>query len=843
MRAIPVLISILLSVGSLKGSSPINKPGKCTGNQEFSSYNEYLTAFRHGPCSPMIWIPGLMGSKLRVKVDCAKMKKARKEDKEAAAVLDKCSFMCWLWSRTYENTLWLSDKGWYHYMLWNDYNFIYKNRDCFFKMLIPRRQKVAVSKDSIKDLIVVETDGTTNQQQNTSQQEDFNRFRYIEEDTYYVDGGKKYPKGNHQTGSPDNQPNNNENGKIDETYKLEKIGIPGLEIRIWGDTDETTKMSKCGANTVQSFMGDEDMQYGVVIENMEEMGYVSGLTMQMVPFDFRLAAHKNEFIEHLRLALRQLKFLTGKRSVIAAHSYGNNVTMNALNTYLQSFKDAHVEEFLAIGAPFMGSKAGLFYLLGVADWMYFQKIKEETHWGWLNGMFDGVNPKYAQLLFPNIDALYEFIPDRGAVEYSYNRFVENRDLILSLGVPQYLVNRVEVSSKSAFTDPSLITYFEEVSEPNSEDQSNDNNVNGDQIRVYYMRDVEKMMERFSINEFTNEYYRQFDITKTRAYLNPGVKTTVFFPDDIGTMAQLRLLSDTREDFKNNKFPKYQIGLGRGDATVNLFSYSMPPMLWMADYAKHTQTSTADGSHNHWGIKRKSLLTPEGVTPKRIRLVQLGRGGPYFKTGSFERVECRDWDKLGPERKRGEKPKPHIKTLMTGWNALIHEAEGVLNNTDKDKLTDLLKNQLNGKGERLLVAEEGESMKHQQEADQIKTERLLSGDNNQFQENNMEAMYNEYPFGTICCNHSMMVVNKQFMEHFKKILSSGGSIVGEDQGDGEKKDVNSGNEDFTQTDFTPLKEDNEAFKKHLLDCPVLRCHQGSDSCFENIRLNLSNFQSA
>lgn len=802
----------------------------------------------------MIWVPGLMGSKLRVKVDCGKLKKARDTNPNAKEVLDKCSFMCWLWSRTYENTIWLNDKGWYYYMLWNDYNFIYKNRDCFFKMLIPEVKKKIVNQRDEKEVIVINTNGTNkSQRSSTAAETEFNRFRVPKEYQYYGDSRQKFlPAG--QTEYPPSE--SKETGQVDPTYILQEMPIPGLEIRLWGDTDSTAKKANCGTNTVQSFMGDEDMQYGVVIENLEEMGYVSGITMQMTPFDFRKSAMTNNLVENMRLAIMQLRFFTGKKVVVAAHSYGNNVAMNAFNAYSQKFKDSHVEEFVAIGAPFLGSKAGLFYLLGVADWMYVQKIKEETHWDWLNNMFDGVNPHYAKILFPNLDALYEFIPDRGAVEYAYMEFLKHEQKLKSLQVSWDFIARVKQDAKATFALPSLLTFFEDKYREDDKIDPNHNPMdnNLEKVNRYFLRDIDQMMERFSISEFTNTKYRSFNTKGIRAYINPGVPTTVFFPEDIGTMGQLRLFTNTRKDFEEGRFPKYSVLNGRGDATVNLFSYGLPTLLWLADYATYSNINSTSPNtpqnqlqKGNWGVKNRLSLTPDGVTPKRIKMIELARGDPYLSTPYYNRIECKDWDKLGPERKRGEKPKPHIKTLMAGWNALIHEVDGVMDKIGKgdEDLGDALKNQVKEQLQNQLHGDENRILESSSKNDlglyksfpiSKGKGRILGQAGDRYRRENLIPLYREYPFGSICCNHAMMVVNEQFMNEFKKILTRVGG--NSESGGQEYRTAADEGLNYSKEGILDLLEDNKVYERHVENCPVIRCREGSDSCFFKMKADLA-----
>ena len=64
---------------------------------------------------------------------------------------------------------------------------------------------------------------------------------------------------------------------------------------------------------------------------MEIMGYRAGITYQAVPYDFRRAINYLDTDIIIKKSLLKLKELTGKKSVIIAHSYGTLHTLNALS--------------------------------------------------------------------------------------------------------------------------------------------------------------------------------------------------------------------------------------------------------------------------------------------------------------------------------------------------------------------------------------------------------------------------------------------------------------------------------------------------------------------------------
>jgi hypothetical protein len=102
--------------------------------------------------------------------------------------------------------------------------------------------------------------------------------------------------------------------------------LKSVKIDFKGRTPESEKDSRCGVLAVTDIVngiinprGSE--VYRDLVKNLENMGHISGLTMQALPYDFRQSFQNTKF-ELLSIA-KQLRSLTGKKSMIVAHSMGN----------------------------------------------------------------------------------------------------------------------------------------------------------------------------------------------------------------------------------------------------------------------------------------------------------------------------------------------------------------------------------------------------------------------------------------------------------------------------------------------------------------------------------------
>ena len=136
---------------------------------------------------------------------------------------------------------------------------------------------------------------------------------------------------------------------------------PGLTLTIKGLTPETSgyRNSECGTDSVEDLISGipnpEGTQYlGGLISRFREMGYRSGLTLQALPYDFRVSVGYDLASKGLPTAVRKLKELNNKKVVIASHSLGNIKTSYGLWSMSQQEKDSSIALYAALAPPFLG---------------------------------------------------------------------------------------------------------------------------------------------------------------------------------------------------------------------------------------------------------------------------------------------------------------------------------------------------------------------------------------------------------------------------------------------------------------------------------------------------------
>ena len=491
--------------------------------------------------------------------------------------------------------------------------------------------------------------------------------------------------------------------------QIEDYEVPGIRIKIYGDTPSTKQHSRCGRTALTSFTGEEPGMYSGFLHHFDVLGYVNGLTMQVIPYDFRRRASANAFAKKLKIALKILHLLSRKRSVVIGHSYGNNMVMNGLKALSIEDKDSLVREFVAVGAPFMGALEDLYFLFGRASWLQLN-LDKYLKWDWLADQFNGINPFYAKMLYPYIDALYELIPRVNRVKQKLAKLRDSGSHMTELGVSSALVEDALADAEYFVKNPIL----------------HENYGPKETNKAYRLEDLDELMSKFAFSDFIRDYHFSFDFDRESIDANPETPTRIVFLADLATTSELIIDSDPVEAMRNNDFPQVDSKQRKGDGTVNLFSLTLAPLVWLSEYVDSVRPRQAG-----YELARGS--------PRTVRFVQFGPGESRSVSDHFEYVHCQDsndWDRLAQtEREKREKQK-------------------------KRSFLDILKN---GVGFVKKIFDESKQ-KDPKNPDVAR------------------------PFGSGTCNHAQLVVNKQFILYLENVLTEKDIGFEEDQKDGQRESV-------------------------------------------------------
>lgn len=474
----------------------------CTGGLDPNAITkkEYLTAFKAGPCNPVVILPGIGGSKLRVEINCKKFKAAD------PAGFDAC--------------------GW---------------KRCLGLQVPKKEYKVWIPAAFAPMSIMIDSD----------------KSRKCFQAVFGFDS------------------TNISSGHI----KM----ADGLTVSVEGTTKESRSKadSNCAASAIEDLLTTGVQANGSAYFKkfriaFEGAGYVTGLTYQALPYDFRIDYKENALNTRFKGILKEMSDNWGKRVVIYAHSFGNLQTVHNLSKMTQGEKDRMVARYIALAPPFLGApktvegQIGLdntftqdlgFADLGITPAMYRHTI------GLLKGLFN-LMPKNTFKKFAD-EAWMKAIHAR--IEAEIHGHTITTGTVLDL-LPQPTETCLPgFKSRDAFCNFGFVdmTVFGEVE--------------GTSITL---DNLTAIFQKYAVVEHSDKLWGAVQDPSYDSLPNTGVQTNVIFTSALDTMYHFEFDENPKLKTDQDKYVaptsnKYTYG----DGTVLSTSAVVAALKWADDFEK------------------------------------------------------------------------------------------------------------------------------------------------------------------------------------------------------------------------------------------------------------------
>lgn len=267
------------------------------------THENYIEAFKDGPCHPIILVPGFISSKLEFQ-----MKDPKVFAQNHPEIVEKC--------------------GW-------------KNLNA------PELQRFLVwintEATKVEELIM---GGGKAQNKQTSKEEYiphfFKRVKFLDFDLKYDD--KKACYGSIMRNY----------FEIGDNGEIKVVGLKGAEITYYLPKDRR----ECGRESISNLLGTYSryikfaMVFDSIFDQLSNLGYKPGLSLFGFPYDWR---NENSFHhDRLNRTINLAYTNTKKKSIIYGHSLGGTIA------YELALKSPHlIEEVVAVGSPFLGSTGAI----------------------------------------------------------------------------------------------------------------------------------------------------------------------------------------------------------------------------------------------------------------------------------------------------------------------------------------------------------------------------------------------------------------------------------------------------------------------------------------------------
>lgn len=532
---------------SLKGSTLLGaSKNECTNGKGNLPYGEYLKEFAKGPCTPVIVLPGIAGTKLMVNIDCPTLK-ASEPELFATCGWSTCTPSLFSTSPKSEYSAWVPD-------IISPITLVAlgsKHKSCFAGILGVKWR---------------------------SDQE-----KYVIQD------------------------------------------IKGVTIQPFGLTESTLSKSRCGFDAISSIMPVLDiltpkkyLLYDSLRVELESRGYRAGLTMQAMPYDWRLSMHKNQVAQKMEKIIEKMNQVTGKKVSIVAHSFGNLNTLNVLSKMSQEKKDRLIKRYMAIAPPYLGSPGVWNMMIGGSN-EYSVLHMGITFWvmkrtlATFQGGFDLI-PRNSWSMHKNepwLQSIRKRVADEKGTPFTGS--VSDADDIVKKLLPP-ISSRCYPntwSGRSVYCDTGMEEFF------------NMGSIKGQTVHV------DNMLESLKSYSYSATPAKLFELdranTEYSKLANPGVETVLIYSTIKQTPREFHYNDDPRKytvaDDSTFLTPDRQL-TGNGDGTVLATSVLYPGFKWAYEFMKGQSGAKpvvfAEACSNYGGVIDQVYQSGKTVTKNQFQ---------------------------------------------------------------------------------------------------------------------------------------------------------------------------------------------------------------------------------
>lgn len=359
--------------------------------------------------------------------------------------------------------------------------------------------------------------------------------------------------------------------------------VPGVKISTLGMTPNLGKKKsdfKCGWDAIEDFIPLKHLKIPgtLVFNTMRELfiraGYKIGVTLQALPYDFRLDTRENLLNRKFKRVVDEMYEMVGKRVTLISHSFGNFQVLNYLWSLPQQEKDQKISKYIALAPPLAGAVKPVISMIGMDK--SFSK----------------------QLLIAKVGLTQEFFT-RSIFMFKgmYNLFPGNHfQLHKDLPYMKAIMSRINAENRK--TDPPKGTVMDIFPSFRSEcvvgfkdridncalflnDMTQFGTIMGKPITY---SNLFTMMARYSFSEHTADVMKASRDERFNQFQNPGVQTNIVYSTAVPTLAKIHYNSNPRTKTNNGRIynPDREENKN-GDGSVLSTSALIPGIKWADEF--------------------------------------------------------------------------------------------------------------------------------------------------------------------------------------------------------------------------------------------------------------------
>lgn len=424
----------------------------------------------------------------------------------------------------------------------------------------------------------------------------------------------------------------------DGKLEWEDVGIPGVTVSVVGESEGTQHQEGCGFNAMSVLIADTGSRFldkilakvaGYFItyrEVFREAGFISGLTMQAMPYDWRKSYKDNNLRVKFKSVIDQLYAITGKKVVIVAHSMGNLNTLHNLYNLDQEYKDKKIARWMSLAGPFIGTSKMNNGPLGIDS--SFGKTIADINLGITADVYKktvNLLPSTYELMlrrFFRVNAGKPFLKD---IEKRITH--ERANASIPDDEKELLINKI-------FPDPTekCNTGFKQRGEGYCHTGMSPIWDIGTLMGIPINPDtMPALMDVYSFDRKSSEFYEYIQDERFDRMDNPGVQVNVVYATHLNSISGMTYEEDPREKTLMDAFSLPKTEYEPGDGTVMITSILGPALKWAYEHK--------DGEANAKPVLMLEVCGNHGANPLEPFDGEDADGAKIVKETKYHGIAC------------------------------------------------------------------------------------------------------------------------------------------------------------------------------------------------------------
>lgn len=345
------------------------------------------------------------------------------------------------------------------------------------------------------------------------------------------------------------------------------------------DIGDTSSSNKCGWDAISNILPlsikyKGTVVWGHLIDVLLSAGYKLGVTVQALPYDFRIDVRENLLNRKFKKVINDMNEMLGKKVTILAHSFGNFQTANFLWNMSQAEKDAKIARYIGIAPPFSGAVKPMLSMIGM-DSTYSKKLVIAKV---------GLTEDCFTRSFFMFKGVYNLFPQNHYEDHSNQEYMKS------------IMKKINAESKA--TDPPIGTVMDIFPKFSDEcvvgfKQRPDNcvlqmkeflnfgSIQSTQINSHTLKDL---LENHSHSPNAEIIYEQAKDNRFATLENLGVQTNILFSTSLPTYSKIHYYNDPKTKTNDGKiYDPDKVEYAPGDGSVLATSALTAAIKWADEF--------------------------------------------------------------------------------------------------------------------------------------------------------------------------------------------------------------------------------------------------------------------